>query len=49
MTINPFIVGSVLLNFGASIWYFSNGGYKLGLLFLIYSFSNLVFLWLGIQ
>jgi len=46
---NPFLITSVFLNIGTSIWYFSKGSSILGLLFLGYGFCSFISLFLKIQ
>jgi hypothetical protein len=49
MKINPFLAASCILNILSAIWYFYNGGIKMGLLFSTYSVSSVILLWLGVQ
>lgn len=49
MKINPFVVAGLGLNAFAAIWYFSNGGYKMGCLFCAYCLSTAILIWLGVQ
>ena len=46
---NPFLIISIILNVGASLWYFSKGGSMMGLLFLGYGFCSLISLFIKIQ
>jgi len=49
MNYNPFLIISIVLNIGASCWYFFKGGPMLGLLFLGYAFCSFITLFLGIK
>ena len=49
MNYNPFLIISIFLNLGASVWYFFKGGPILGLLFLGYAFCSIVTLFLGVK
>lgn len=42
--LNPFMVGNILMNLGAAIWFFKSGYFLLGLLNSGYAFCSLVVL-----
>lgn len=46
---NPFIFVATILNFVAAIWYFKNGGWRLGMLFILYGLTNITILSLGVK
>ena len=44
---NWFLVANTVLTFSAGIWFIANNEPKLGLLQLTFTFSNLIFIWMG--
>lgn len=48
-TMNWFVLGCALLQFGGAIWYLRQGGVKLAMLYGLYALTNVVILTLRIE